>query len=251
MKKKKIILIGGGELGDYETLEIDRRIVSISEKNNPRLLFIPTASFDAEGYIDVVERIFGNELGCKVTTLKLTDESVTREEAKDMIFSSDIIYVGGGSTKNLMHHINRLSLAPILKEAWEQGIVLSGISAGSICWFEYGHSDSVTYETGNQSPYILIEGLGIISGLHCPHYNDNRQSDFKDMVSREKMMGIALEDYTALEIIDDKIKVLRTRDYAKAYKVYEKNGQIVEEEIEVKSEYMSYMDIMDTKLNFA
>lgn len=245
--KKKIILIGGGELGDHETIEIDRRIVSISEKDNPRLLFIPTASFDAEGYIEVVNRIFGDELGCKVTTLKLIDESVTREEAKEMILTSDIIYVGGGSTKNLMYHINRLSLAPFFKKAWEQGVVLSGISAGSICWFDYGHSDSVAYETGNQSPYILIKGLGIISGLHCPHYNDNRQEDFKDMVRRENMIGIALEDFTALEIIDGNFKVIKTRNDAKVYKIYEANGQIVEEEIKVKNEYMSYVDMMNKK----
>lgn len=243
MTNKKIILIGGGELSNYDTLEIDKRIVEISEKANPSLLFIPTASFDAEGYIESVAHIYGKELGCKVSALRLTDETVTREEASRSILSADIIYVGGGSTKNLMYHFNRLSLAPVLREAWERGIVLSGISAGSICWFEYGHSDSITYETGTNSPYILMEGLGLIRGLHCPHYNDNRQSDFRDMVLREKMVGIALEDFTALEIINESYKVLKTRDTAKVYKIWTTSGQLFENEVNNTESYISLNEL--------
>lgn len=247
MKKKKIVIVGGGELHDHETLDIDKRIVTLSEKANPNLLFIPTASFDAEGYIEAVVQIYGNELGCHVSALKLNDESVTREETSQKILSADIIYVGGGSTKNLMHHFNRLKLAPILREAWERGIVLSGISAGSICWFEYGHSDSITYETGMDSPYILLEGLGLLDGLHCPHYNDNRQEDFKNMVCRENKVGIALEDFTALEIVDGEFKVLKTREQAKVYKLWSSKGQVIEEEIDNTAAYKSYHELLNGK----
>lgn len=229
---KRIIFIGGGEIGDYETLPFDEHIVKSAGKDHPNLLFIPTASFDALGYVDLIQQVYGEKLGCNVTSLLLMSADMTSSIAHEKISSVDIIYVGGGSTRNLMAYWKQYNVDQFLLEAYHNGTILSGISAGSICWFENGHSDSVTYETGVDSPYMCIDGIGILKGIHCPHYNDNRQDDFDIMVKQVGKIGIALEDFTAIEVVDDQYRVLKSREHAKVYKVYSMLDKVVREEIQ-------------------
>ena len=90
----RIVAIGGGEIRDGETLNIDKFIVSLSGKEKPSLLFIPTASNDSEGYIETVKKVY-KELGCDVKILCLTKENIEEDDIRDIILKSDIIYVGG------------------------------------------------------------------------------------------------------------------------------------------------------------
>lgn len=117
-------------------------------------------------------------------------------------------------------------------------IVLSGISAGSICWFEHGHSDSLTYEMGEHSPFICIDALGILKGVHCPHHNDGRQEDFDRMIGEMNKIGIALEDFSAMEVQDDQFRIIKSRAHAQALKVWVKDGQVVRELLENTEEYL-------------
>ncbi len=244
---KRIIIIGGGELGDNETLSIDQYIAKSAGIDHPRLLFIPTASFDALGYVEVVEKIYGEQLGCEVSALLLMSESMSHEKAAEAIYSADIIYVGGGSTMHLMKVWKQYGVDELLKEAYNRGIVLSGISAGSICWFEHGHSDSVTYETGTESPFICVEALGILPGVHCPHHNDGRQEDFDRMISEMGKVGIALEDFAAMEVRDDQYRILKSRAEAQALKVWVKDGQVVREPLDNTEVYLPLSALYDNK----
>lgn len=172
---KKIVAIGGGKIGQLgfpvETTKIDKEILRLSGKRKPRLLFIPTASSDSESYFEVVKKHFGKRLGCKTDVLYLIKEKPTKKEIEEKILSSDIIYVGGGNTLKMMRVWRNAKVDMILKQAYEKGIVLSGVSAGSICWFDSGHSDSLSFYNPEQRSYINVKGLGLIGGVHCPHYD--------------------------------------------------------------------------------
>lgn len=166
----KIIAIGGGEIGrlgyPIETEKIDREIIKLTGKKKPKLLFLPTASADSEGYFKTVKKYFGKKLGCYVNVLYLTKEKLSKKEIERKILISDIIYVGGGNTLYLMKIWRKLEVDKILEKAHKKGIVLSGLSAGAICWFKYGNSDSIKFKKGQ---YIKVKGLGLIDALMCPH----------------------------------------------------------------------------------
>ena len=138
----KIVAIGGGELKDLDTLSIDREIVSLTGKKHPTALFIPTASGDAEGYWKTFQGIYGGMLGCKPEVLYLIKENPVKREIEEKILGADLIYVGGGNTMKMLKAWRKKGVDKLLKKAYGQGIVLSGLSAGAICWFAYGCSDS-------------------------------------------------------------------------------------------------------------
>lgn len=173
-----IVAIGGyrrdrGKNGEpFDTpLEIDRRIVELTGKKKPKVLFIPTASSDDESYVKAIEEVYEAKLGCTVDVLYLITKKPTHAEIAAKIRSVDIIYVGGGNTLMMMNLWRRLGVDKLLREAYERGAVCCGVSAGSICWFEYGVSDSRQFKNSKSHEYIRVKGLGFLKGLHCPHYD--------------------------------------------------------------------------------
>ena len=138
----KIVAIGGGVLRDGESDSIDSFILELSGKENPRALFIPTASYDSPEYTETFTEVFG-ELGCSIDVLNLLGRNPSEDELRSKILSPDIIYVGGGNTLKMMRRWRRLGVDGFIRQAWEAGAVLSGVSAGAICWFDWGHSDSM------------------------------------------------------------------------------------------------------------
>jgi dipeptidase E len=126
----KIVAIGGGEISQGETDRLNQYIVSLTGKAKPRLLFIPTASHDAPGYIETVRQRFG-ALGCDVDALCLYTQTYQVSEIEDLILGADIVYVGGGDTVRMMEKWSETGVDAALKEAYRRGVVLSGLSAGS------------------------------------------------------------------------------------------------------------------------
>lgn len=242
----KIVAIGGGENGytdedgvkhPYEVKAIDKAIVELTGKKNPKLLFIPTASYDSESYYDVISKNFA-KLGCTTDVLYLSKTTDTKT-IKDKILSSDAIYVGGGNTLRMMTIWRRLGVDKLLKQAYKKDIVLSGLSAGSICWFICGNSDSRQYTNGSDQ-LIKVTGLGYIDALHCPHYDaePHRQKDLKRMMkTTPKLVAIALDNCAALEVVDDKYRIVTSKPTAKARKCYWQKSKYIIEEIEIKKEY--------------
>lgn len=232
-----IVAIGGGELDQHETYNIDAEIVKLTDKENPKALFIPTASDDAPGYCDSFQQIYGDELGCEVDFLLLIDNSLTREEIAAKISQADLIYVGGGNTGRMLAIWRETQVDEMLLEAYNKGTVLSGISAGSICWFEHGHSEISVPESQDEYDYIKLDGLGILKGFHCPHFNEyERPISFPEMVQETEDMGIAIENKCAILFKDNEYKVMKTADNANAYKVFYQNDQVVQEKI-IQDEY--------------
>ena len=169
----KLVCIGGGEIPrikngiklPYETKEIDEEIVRISEKENPKLLFIGTASSNSYDYFLTIKEIF-EKLGCNVSNLDLLKSDLDMKQVRETILNTDIIYIGGGNTKFMLEKWRELGVDKILLEAYQKGIVCSGLSAGSYCWFKYN--------------YDMLEGIGIINAVNCVHYEQ------KDIEARNK-----------------------------------------------------------------
>jgi dipeptidase E len=234
---RAIVAIGGGTIRTRGTAAIDREIIRLSNKKNPKLLFIPTASSDSEIYWKHVREYFGKFLKCKTDVLFLIQERPSKEQIRDKMLSADIIYVGGGNTLMMMRLWRRLGVDKLLRQAYENGIVLSGISAGSICWFDSGHSDSMSFYNPRKWKYINVKGLGFINGIHCPHYNGMtrgipRRSHFREMIRKTGGSGIAIENNCAIEFVDGWFyRVIRSKGNSRAYRVYKNGGDVVAEQI--------------------
>jgi dipeptidase E len=234
---KTIVAIGGGEIRTRGTAPIDREIIRLSQKKHPRLLFIPTASSDSERYWEHVQKYFGGFLQCKTDVLFLIKEQLSKERIRRKILSADIVYVGGGNTLQMMRIWRRLGVDKLLASAYENGTVLSGISAGAICWFDSGHSDSMSFYNPRKWQYINVRGLGLVRGIHCPHYNSMtrgipRRRHFRGMIQKIGGMGIAIENNCAIEFIDGRFyKVVSSKPHSRAYRVYKSGGKVVVEQI--------------------
>jgi len=242
---RKIVTIGGGEIKDLETLKIDKEIIKLSGKKRPKVLFVPTARSDEEGYWEVFQKVYGKKLGCKIDVLYLIGGNLTKKQIRDKILFSDVIYVGGGNTLKMMKVWRRLEVDKILRIACNKGIVLSGLSAGSICWFKYGHSDSMKFYNPKKWDYIRVRGLGFINAIHCPHYNvGRRKKDFRRMMRKYPNTGIALDENCALEFLDNKYRVIISKHGAKAYKIYKKKRKIITEIIKQKQEFSPIVTLL-------
>ncbi|WP_058990068.1 peptidase E [Anaerococcus rubeinfantis] len=213
-----IIAIGGGEISQNETYEIDKFIVQSSKKENPNFLFIPTASKDAETYVDTINNLY-ESLGCKTDTLYLSNAKVNKEEMNQKIENADIIYVGGGNTAYMMQVWRRYSVDKALIRAYKSGKVLSGLSAGSICWFIAGHSDSEFIEDIENPKHKWVKGLGIIPYLHCPHYDEPERVGFDEFYSGQITSAIAIENQVAIVWENYEINVIKSNHNKNAYKL--------------------------------
>ncbi len=234
----KIVAIGGGELGEGETLPMDRHIVEMTGSTNPNALFIPTASSDSSDYAATFSRIYGDALGCEVETLFLLKNPPPLGQIAETIATADLIYVGGGNTLKLMRRWRHLGVDRLLIEAAKRGTVLCGLSAGALCWFQYGHSDSMSFYHPDDWDYIRVKCLGLLPFTACPHYDgEDRDKNFQAMISREGGIGIALDDCAAFEVVDDQFRILSARDSAGAYRVERLGGKVVQTPIPVSTEF--------------
>lgn len=221
---RQIIALGGGGFSmEPENPILDQYILSQSDKVRPSICFIPTASGDSDNYISRFYRFFENQ-ECTPSHL-----SLFRPPTRDLegfILEKDIIYVGGGSTKNLLALWKEWGLDTILRKAWNKGIILAGISAGSLCWFEEGVTDSYGDEL---EP---IKCLGFLKGSNCPHYDGEikRRPVFQKLILAGNLKeGIAADDGAAIHFIDQEIsRIVTSRPGAKAYRVATSDNQIIE-----------------------
>jgi dipeptidase E len=244
----KIVAIGGGEISDQETAAIDQRIIELTGKTKPNALFIPTASSDASGYIETFETYYGKHFGCQTRILKLVENPPVFAEMAAMVLNSDLIYVGGGNTYKMMKLWRRLGLDDVLAQAASRGIILSGLSAGAICWFRYGHSDSRSFSSNPNWDFIRVRGLGFINAVFCPHYHfEKRENSLSEMIAKRGGIGIACDNNAAIEIIGERYRILTSTSDGKAYKLYKHSGSTVIKELTRNSEYLPLANLLERK----
>lgn len=250
----KLIAIGGGEIGrpgySIETKKIDEEIIKLSSKKNPKVLFIPTASGDSKSYYEIFSKYYGKKLKCKIDVLYLISkkERPTKNEIKKKIMSSDIIYVGGGNTLRILKICRRLGVDKLLKKASQKGIILTGLSAGAICWFKYGNSDSLKFGKKKQSKLIKLKGFNFFNLMVCPHYNveKNRRPSLKKMIKKQGGMAIALENCSALEIINNRYRIITSSKKSKAYKIFKDNNKVIEKPLALNGTFKPLKELYRT-----
>lgn len=219
---KTIIAVGGGEMGrtetfpdghvetyPIETTKIDKAIIQASGKQHPKILFIGTASMDSPDYFNMVKAQYKDRLKCAdVEPLNLVNCTLSYDQIEEKVFASDIIYIGGGDTTTMLKIWREYGLDKILYRAYEKGIILSGLSAGAICWFEYyDNMDDIE----NIEQLDLVKGLGFIKGFAVPHYEDltdNEKKRINDKLKEKNIRGWFLDNCTALIFQNDNVKAV-------------------------------------------
>jgi len=217
---------GGGFSMEPENPLLDRYVLGLTGKDRPKVCFLPTASGDAEGYIINFYRAMVR-LNAEPTHLSLLHPA--ERDMAGLLLSQDVIYVGGGNTKNMLALWRAWGLDEVLRTAWERGVVLTGLSAGSICWFEQGVTDSVPGELS------ALSALGFLKGSHCPHYDgeaDRRPAYHRLRAAGALGDGIAADDGVGLHYVGDElVKVVSSRPNARAYRVFAEGDAVQEEPI--------------------
>jgi len=212
----QIVTMGGGGFSmEPEPPLLDDFILSLARGSRPRICFVPTASADSDNYCLRFYDAFAKR-NCLPAHLPLF---VRRPgDLRAFVLDQDILYVGGGNTVNLLAIWRAHGLGQILREALDQGTLLCGISAGSICWFEAGVTDSFGPELAP-----ITNGLGFLPGSNCPHYDGqtSRRPAYQRMIAEGVLpAGHAADDGCALHFVEGKLKrIVSSRPNAKAYRV--------------------------------
>jgi dipeptidase E len=223
----QIVAIGGGGFSDgAENLLLENFVLGLANKLRPKVCFVPTASGDSEQYLLKFYASFA-KLPATAAHLPLFQLAVTN--LRSYVLGQDIIYVGGGNTRNMLVLWHEWGLDVIFREALEKGTILCGVSAGSICWFEQGLSDSVA--AGELLP---LNCLGFLRGSNCPHYDGEplRKPCFHRLISEESMVGgYAADDWVGLHFVGSKLhQIVSAKPNANAYEV-SRNGDGTHEKV--------------------
>ncbi len=197
---KQIIALGGGGFSMEDTPALDRYILAQTNTERPRVCFLPQASGDNDNYIARFYHAF-NRLGYLAGHLALINDA-TKGDLADYLLSFDVLYVGGGSTKSMLALWREWGIDTILRRAYDEGIVLAGISAGAICWFEQGLTDSIPDQL------TALPCLGLLPGSATPHYDgesERRPSYLRMVGAGEISGGYALQDSAAAHFVDGEL----------------------------------------------
>lgn len=234
------VFVGSGSDGLNEP-EITKSILSLVDKepSSTTVLYLGTATYDLPGPRErQTNRL--RESGCKIVPLDVVDSAPSFAEMEEALSEADVVVVSGGNTLFAVDRWKRLGLDSLLERAMRKGTVLAGGSAGAICWFQGGHSDSMdpdsykrkmlaSADTGadesSAAPeadeqakaweYIRIPGLGFLPGLCCPHHDKVqsngvlRADDFDGMLLRHPCeLGVCIDHWAALELVGKRFRVL-------------------------------------------
>ncbi len=195
---KTLICIGGGEIRSKETLEIDSEIASLAKQRagdkRAVAVFVGTASHDSLPYFNSFRKTYTSHFDIKADLALLTKKDIPLEKIKEKLENADLIYVGGGNTVFMLEIWKKTGFLELIIDAYNRGVIIAGLSAGAICWFEKMYTDSV-----EGSLYAVQNGLSIIKGIMSPHY-DNR-SEF-DEIAKNYPLAYAIENKSAIMFQD-------------------------------------------------
>jgi peptidase E len=219
---QQILAIGGGGDTEAQTRAIHRFALDLTGRERPRVLFVPTATGDsAESIVRFYERCSG--LG---DLRHLVFFPYPPNELRELVLSHDAVYVGGGSVANQLAIWRMHGFDAILREAWQEGVVLFGVSAGMNCWFEACVTDSFGLQLEG-----LRDGLGFLEGSACPHFDGEpmRRPRYRELVDSGFPGGIAADDGVGLHYVGTELReVITCRPGATAYRVTREGEHLLE-----------------------
>ena len=199
----KIIALGGGELRERTTLKIDEYIASLAKARagdrRANALFVPTASHDFMPYYNTFHKVYTGVFDIKTDVALTVFKEPDLEKLKGKFEKADMIYVGGGDTVFMIEEWKKSGLLALIKDAYERGVIIAGLSAGAICWFSDMYTDSAAALGDGEEKYAMFSGLGWIKGVISPHYGA-RMIDFDKIVCYNYARAYGIEDNAALVI---------------------------------------------------
>lgn len=229
---RRIIAIGGGELRERTTLAIDEYIANLAKERagerRANALFIPTASHDFMPYYNTFHKVYTGLFNIKTDVALTVFKEVDLEKLKGKFEKADMIYVGGGDTVFMIDSWKQSGILPLLKDAYERGVIIAGLSAGAICWFTDMYTDS-EQALGEGEKYAMFKGLGWVDGVISPHYGA-RMLDFDKIVCYNNFRALGLEDNSALVIEEGQV-VKSLTSGGKAWLLESEQGQIKKTEL--------------------
>jgi len=202
---------------------LDDYVLSLAGAERPRVCFLPSASGDADHYIVRFYRAFSAHR-CEASHISLFRREQGPQDLRRHLLSQDLIYVGGGSVISLLGVWQAHGIDVVLREAWERGTVLCGLSAGSLCWFE----QAVTSFHGAPQQ---VKGLGLLPFSNCVHYEpgSSRRLSYHDFIRDGMRSGYAAEDGAALHFVDTELnRVVASRPSARGYRLDAVGERVVE-----------------------
>ncbi len=219
---KQILAIGGGGFArDSSNYLIEKYLLSLSSKPLPEICFIPTATGDNDSYIVRFYSTFLN-LNCIPSHIDLFKRTLDFESH---INSQDIIFVGGGNTKSMLGVWKEWGIDKVLFDAYMNGVIMSGVSAGAICWFTNGITDSWNDELK------VLPCLDFVNANCCPHYDEeaSRKPYVEKLINEHKLDNcISIEGGCALHVVNgESFKSISFKNNKKSYDVYRLNDSII------------------------
>ncbi len=227
-RRRDIIAIGGGGfLAEPRNLALEKYLLDQTGKERPRVLMIPTARGDDAEYVARFHAAFG-ELGAMTQHLPFFHRT---PDLRSLVLAQDAIFVGGGNTKSMLAVWREWQLPQLLKDAYESGVVMGGQSAGAICWFEQGVTDSWA------DRLRPLDCMGFLPGSCCPHYDgeaERRPAYHALMQSGDVKPGYAIEDAVAVHFSNGRFeRAVSKRVGARAYYVSLDAGSIREDALDM------------------
>jgi len=224
MPDRQIVPFGGLRATPGRTHPLVNYLLDLTGKERAKVCFIPTATGDAkEMLVTFYERIPAAR--SERTHLSLFNRTVT--DLRGFLLEQDLVWVGGGNTANMLAVWRVHGVDEALRAAWEAGVILTGGSAGSLCWFEGGTTDS--FNLHELAP--LHDGLGFLPGSHCPHYDGEAQRRplYHRLIGEGFPAGYAIDDDAAVRFVGTELaEVVTAREGATAYRVERAASGVVE-----------------------
>lgn len=220
-KQRQIIAIGGGGFSyTGKCTPIDKYILKMSNQKYPKISFLATASGDSDSYINKFYKAFSSQ-DCHLSNFDLFDTN----HSNDFLLDQDIIYVGGGNTFNMLQLWSARGVDKTLRQAYQNGTILCGISAGSLCWFASGNTDSF-------GKMDKINCLNLLPYSNSPHFNSEpaRRPNFENLIKNEDICdGYGVDENVALHFVNEKYyKAIKQKEQGLAYFISLENGIINE-----------------------
>ncbi len=230
---KKLIAIGGGEIKNKTTLEIDRFIAGLAKEHScekrANALFVGTASHDSMPYFNSFRKTYTSVFDIKAEVALIVYGEMDMEKIAGKIEMADCIYIGGGDTVFLLEKWKQTGLDKLIISAYEQGKIICGLSAGAICWFNDIYTDYQIMR-GESSEYVLKKGLNIIDGAMCPHFNEREEDFTKALMGSEIKGAYGVENDCALYFVNGKLERVISAG-GKAYYLENNNGEVSKREL--------------------
>ena len=199
---KYLIALGGGSLAEKTTASIDKYIADLAKQRagDKRAVgvFIGTASHDSMPYFNTFRKTYTSDFDIKADCILSVYGEMNEEKIKSKFEKADLIYIGGGDTLFMLDWWRQKGILDLVLDAYNRGVIIAGLSAGAICWFEKMYTDSQFVNGKDNYKYSICNGLAILSGMCCPHYEE-RINDFdSEFLSSGAQLAWAIEGDSAI-----------------------------------------------------